>query len=303
MNRLIRLTGLLSLLLSVNFAFPQVRSDIKQMEDSLMFLSVKVQKADNDSVKLFCNNWFRETLYRTLLMRGSFDYPFDSIKTIAKLMSPDKQFRIYNWNLPKGDGTNIYFGFIQSNPKENPEYAIYDLVDFSDSISQPETSLLDNHSWFGALYYKIILTTFKNQRFYTLLGWDGVNVQLNQKIIDVLFFDSSMHPHFGAKIFRNFGNDQMYRVLFRYSSSVSMVLNYDEQYLIKNKKWNPGKKQFDSEMEKTRMIVCDELIPLDPLFDGQFEYYVPSSEVFNGFVFSNGTWNYNKNIEVRNKHQ
>jgi hypothetical protein len=300
-RRSVQIAVILLVLLSARFSFAQVRDDFKQMEDSLTFLSSKIRKAENDSIKLSLNKQFHETLYRTLLYTGSFDYPFDSLKTIAKLTSPDKRFRIYNWNLPKGDGTNIYFGFIQLNSRDNPDHAIFDLLDRSDSIPQPDLSILDDHTWYGSLYYKIILTTFDNQEFYTLLGWDGLSSQINQRVIEILTIDTSGHLHFGAKIFRNYGNDEECRLLFKYTSSASMVLKYDDQYLIKNKKWNSSKKQFQSDREKTSMIVCDELIPLDPQFEGQFEYYVPSSEVFNGFVFIDGKWNFYKNVDVRNK--
>ena len=299
LRRFFQITVIISLFLLLKPSFAQVRSNIEQMEDSLKFFSSEIQKAGNDSVRLFFNRQFHETLYRTLLLPGSFEYPFDSLKTIGKLTSPDKKFRIYNWNLPKGDGTNSYFGFIQLYAKANL-YSIYDLIDCSDSIAQPEIALLDNNSWFGALYYKIIITTSGNKNFYTLLGLDRFNLQLTQKVIDVLYFDESNHPHFGAKIFMNYGNEQICRVLFKYSSSASMLLTYDDQYLLTNKKWDASKKQFESEREKAWMIVCDELIPLEPQFEGQFGYYVPSSETFNGFVFKDGKWNFFKNVDVRN---
>lgn len=300
-RRFIQITVFLSLLVSAKITLAQVQKHIELMEDSLKFLTEKIQNAENDSVKFVFNKRFHETLYRTLLLAGSFDYPFDSLKSISRLTSPDKKFRIYNWNLPKSDGTNTYYGFIQLFPKSNTNYAIYDLTDRSDSIQHPEIALLDNHSWFGSLYYKIIVTTFNNQKYYTLLGLDGLNLQLAQKVIDVLFFDNLNHPHFGAKIFRNYGNDQISRVLFKYSSSASMVLIYDNQYLTKSKRWDSSKNQFIIDREKTWMIVCDELMPIQPQFEDQFEYYVPSSEIFNGFVFRDGKWNFYKNVDVRNK--
>ena len=198
------------------------------MEDSLKSLAKEIQKAESDSVRLLINKLFQATLNQTLFVEGSFEYPFDSIKTLTTLTSPDKKFRIYNWNLPKDNGTNIYYGYIQLNLKGNLD-AVYDLNDCSDSIRQPEVTLLDNHSWFGSLYYEIILTTFKNQKFYTLLGLDGLNSQLTQKVIDVLYFDNENHPHFGAKIFKNYGNGQVCRVLFKYSSAALMLLILKEE--------------------------------------------------------------------------
>jgi hypothetical protein len=89
--------------------------------------------------------------------------------------------------------------------------------------------------------------------------------------------------------------------LFKYSSSASMLLTYDNQYIVKNKKWNSSKKQFETDREKAWMIVCDELVTPDPQFEGQFEYYVPSSETFNAFLFKDDKWNFIKNVDVRNK--
>ena len=79
-----------------------------------------------------------------------------------------------------------------------------------------------------------------------------------------------------------------------------MILKYDEQYIVKSRKWNSARRKFETEDVKTNMIVCDELVPLDPQMEGQFEFYVPSSEIFNGFVFENGCWNFYKNADVRN---
>jgi hypothetical protein len=300
-TRFIFLPIIITLLLSTGSSFAQVHSNIEQMEDSLKLLSMRIQKAENDSVRLFLNFKFHEKLSQTLLLSGSFDYPFDSLKTISKLTSPDKKFRIYTWNLPKGDGTNLYFGFIQLNPKKKLKCSVHELFDRSDSIPRPEITILNNRSWYGSLYYKIVMTTFNNQKFYTLLGLNGLNLQLSQRIIDVLFFDKTDQPQFGAKIFRNYRGDSLYRVIFKYSSSASMVLTYDDQYLIINKKWNSSRKQFESERKKASMIVCDELIPLDSQFEGRFEYYVPSSEIYNGFVFKKGYWYFYKNVDVRNK--
>ena len=186
----------------------QTEKDIRHAEDSLMMIAAGIRNAGNDSARLAINKQFEETLYRILIQYDTFGYPFDSLKTLAKLTFPDRKFRIYNWNLPLGNGTNAYFCFIQMNPKGKGKQAVYKLADLSDSISQPETALLDIHSWFGALYYSVIITYTGNKTVYTLLGWDGVNSRLSQKIIEVLSFDKKETPRFGARIFRNFGNDR-----------------------------------------------------------------------------------------------
>jgi len=271
------------------------------MQDSLLVLTNKIKLAGNDSVRLYYNALFKETLRETVSSPGSFDFPFDSLKTLMKLTSEDKKCRIYTWNIPKGDGTNIYYGFIQLNTKANKKQLLFDLLDRSDSIADAEVRILDPEHWYGSLYYKIIMTEFHDQKFYTLLGWRGLNSQITEKVIDVLLFNDKEVPHFGAMVFKNFGNDKMCRVIFKYSSGASMFLDYDEQFLHEKKKWNPSKKQFETENTKKHMIVCDELVPQDPILEGQFEYYIPSSEIFNGFSFINGFWTYFRNIDARNK--
>jgi hypothetical protein len=82
-----------------------------------------------------------------------------------------------------------------------------------------------------------------------------------------------------------------------------MLLTFDDQHITQKSKWNPSKRKFESKTEKISMIVCDELIPMDPQSEGKFEFYIPSSEVFNGFIFNDGCWYFHKNVDVRNKRQ
>jgi hypothetical protein len=299
----LHMTFLISVLFSAGIIFGQTNQMVSQREDSLKILSLKILKAENDSVKLSLNELFLRILRSALVYDESFQYAFDSLKMIGKLTSPDGSFRIYNWNLPNRKGANKYFGFIQMNPKGKAGNLVITLRDLSDSIPDPETAILDQNSWYGSLYYRIIVTSSHDQVLYTLLGWDGINDQVSQKIIEVLYWDSGGNPHFGAKIFRKYGNEEMCRVMFRHSSSVSMLLNYDTQFLVTGKKWNPKKMEFEIEKRKTEMIVCDELIPMDEMFEGRYEYYVPSSENYHGFVFQDGNWYFYKNVEfIPNDH-
>jgi hypothetical protein len=80
-----------------------------------------------------------------------------------------------------------------------------------------------------------------------------------------------------------------------------MFLDYDEQFLPAKKKWNKEKKEFDIEQRKEWMIVCDDLVPSNPILEGQYEFYIPSSETYHGFVFEGGFWVYYQNIDARNR--
>ena len=48
------------------------------------------------------------------------------------------------------------------------------------------------------------------------------------------------------------------------------------------------------------MIVFDRLTPMDPKLEGQYEFYVPETNIFDGFVFYNGKWVFIKEVDARN---
>ena len=99
-------------------------------------------------------------------------------------------FRIYNWNLPIANGSNLYFCFLQIPEKSSKNtFRIIELRDLSDSIPDPEHSALIRPSnWYGALYYKIIPERSGTGMIYTLLGWEGTSLSEMQKIIEILSF-------------------------------------------------------------------------------------------------------------------
>ena len=48
------------------------------------------------------------------------------------------------------------------------------------------------------------------------------------------------------------------------------------------------------------MIVFDRLVPLHPSLEDMYEFYVPSTNVIDGFLFRNGKWHYAKDVDARN---
>jgi len=219
---------------------------------------------------------------------------------MGKLAAPDKKFRIYLWNLRMQNGTYRYYGFIQQTPGQHAN--VTSLIDRSDSIMEPETQLLTPENWYGALYYKIIpVETGHSKTVYTLLGWDGINTLLTQKLIDILTFKENGEIQFGAPLFLDYAANQNMRIIFRYSCEASMILKFDDQTLINTKHWNPRKREFENTTKQAPIIVCDRLIPLDPQLEGLYQHYVPASDVYDGFLLEGSKWHYIKGIDVRNK--
>ncbi|MFZ4522913.1 MAG: hypothetical protein ACOYNC_14485 [Bacteroidales bacterium] len=271
-----------------------------QAENRLSEILSLINKATNDGTKDSLNQVFSTELSEILILEGSDNYPFDSLKTLVKLKSPDHKFRIFHWNLPSADGKHRYFGFIKMTGLAPP--LIYQLVDFSDSLVSPDTLLLDNMHWPGALYYKVIPgETSSGGTIYTLLGWAGRNQTITQKVIEILSFDGDNKPHFGYKLFPDYKNGSMTRIVFRFGATTTMSLKFEKQTIVSNKKWNIKKRDFDYSLQTSDMIVFDKMVPLDPLLEGQFQYYVAAGDTFDGFLFSNHFWTFIAGIDTRNK--
>jgi hypothetical protein len=286
------------------FSFPlyaQNKLSLSQLEDTLSFLQRKIQKTSNDSIRQFLSNQFRNTLKKAISLPGSYTYPFDSLKKLAKMTSADKMFRIYNWNLPVTNGSNLYFCFLQIPEKGiKKTFTIIELRDGSDSIPDPEHSGLGANNWYGALYYKIIAKGTGPGMIYTLLGWKGVNQSEMQKVIDVLTFDDKDNPHFGKKIFNKYKDGENKRVIFKYSPVANMVLRYEDQYLSRGKKRGPSSRTFKENKSKVSMIVCDRLITMESP-EGKAPVLIPAGDVYDGFIFENGRWNFVEGVDARNR--
>ncbi len=255
---------------------------IKHYEDTLKHLQfgrLDIHKTDRQKEE--ANTRFQTMLQIALKPQNSFTYSFDSLTTIAKLESPDKQFRIINWNLPKADGSQEYFGFIQSMNPKTKKYVLYTLTDKSADIKDQQTKTCTPDQWLGMLYYKIIEEKADKKSVYTLLAWKGYSKEVTKKAIDVITFNSDGAPSFGKSIFNNLPSSfkgSPKRLIFQYSSNVSMTLEYNT---------------------KKDMILFDHLGPTEPGLEGQYQFYGPSFQI-DGLTFKDDKWNFSENIDARN---
>ena len=267
-------------LLSGFICYSQTEGQKKQLalyEDSLKNIQKEIFKAKNDGLKRFASQQFGDIIERALAVENSFDFPFDSLKEVARLISPDKKFRIINWNLPLDDGTHEYYGYIQAYNAKTKKYDVFKLIDRSADVRNPETYTSDHNKWYGMLYYKIILRKVNKKSVYTLLAWDGNDKTSNKKIIDVLSFNSNGVPQFGMDIFK-IEKRSPKRMVFEFVKEASMSLKYDE---------------------KKNMITFDYLVPPDESLKGQFQFYGPDFSI-DGLKFEKGFWVYVQDIDARN---
>jgi hypothetical protein len=263
-------------------------------EDSLRKLSKIIYAEKSDSGKQAANSIFSDYLYDLLQKPGINDWSFDSLNDIACLRAPDNSFRVFNWNLPFNNGSFRYYGYLLIPGNKGKANNVIQLVDYSDSIDDPSKQVLPVSHWYGALYYSILKNTWKKQTYYTLLAWDGYSQKTSRKIIDILTFDQKGKPQFGLPVFKT-AEGTSTRVIFEYSRSATLLLRYDNQYLV-----TAQRKDGSPVTKKMGMIVFDRLVPIDPRLKGRFEYYVPSGETYDAYFFNRGFWQLAEDVLVTN---
>ena len=252
---------------------------IADLENRIFLNFQKMDSEENDSISLALSEINIKLFEEIFTYDESWEYPYTQLKNrVSVLNSDDKLVKIITWNIVFQNASFQYFGFVlHKKDKKSINFEYFILNDKSDEIKNPKIENLNPENWFGALYYEIITMESGKNKYYTLLGWDGNNKLTTKKIIEVVTFNRKGEPKFGSSFPINGGFEQ--RVIFEYRKGVDMVLRYNK---------------------RKKMIIFDFLAPSDPKYEGIYQYYVPTSS-WDGLFFENGKWNYQQEVDVRNK--
>ncbi|MES1217673.1 MAG: hypothetical protein ABUT20_19350 [Bacteroidota bacterium] len=243
---------------------------LAQKEDTLKILAKKLIVDSIQEGRMRSDSIFIRTLIRTLQVKNSFYYPFDSVQGISKLYAPDSSFRIFSWNLTYDEYYSRQRGAIQMRTKDG-SFKLIPLRDVSEFTENPMDSVRDKTNWIGSVYYRIIKTQYSGKNFYTLFGYDANSAMTNKKWIEVMTFNERNEPQFGGKYF-SFEQDSakratQYRFSIEYKKAASTTVNYDEQL---------------------KLILLDHLISETDEPEKLFTY-VPDGD-YEGFKWQNGKW-------------
>jgi len=205
----------------------------------------------------------------------SFDYRWSNLDKIGKIGSEDNQVKIFTWHLQLDKDNYLYYGFIQLKLKRD-RVKLFRLQDFPQK--NPAAEMLDQsiEAWHGKLYYSIIQKHYRRDTYYTLLGMDFNDALSTMKTIEVLTIRRN-RPDFAKHMFFN-GKDYKDRVVLEYSSQVAISVRYNGQM---------------------DMIVYDHLIPLHPVYKGNYMFYGPDGS-YDGYEFIDGTWMLREDVDARN---
>ncbi|GGI25606.1 hypothetical protein [Pedobacter mendelii] len=245
-------------------------------QDSLSSISKTVYSAQSDEKKFTENGRFVKTLVEALKEPNSFNYTFDSLKTVSVIKSPDQLFRIISRYVQLENGTYRYYGTIQMNTKGSLK--LYPLIDQTENIND-QNIITNNQKWFGAKYYEIIPVTLSGRLpYYVLLGWKGNTLETTKKVVEILSFDNE-HVNFGMPVFDGKELKGKNRVIFEYQKQNAMILKTDK---------NAG------------LIVFDHLAPFDPEMVGKFQFYGSDGNT-DAFKIVGGRLKLQENVILKNE--
>ena len=314
--RIFSIFSLVLLLLYSNCFAQREKTDFVQspQSDSLKFLSSIMYGGKTDMERYEANNRFLEMLKNDLIDENTINFKYDSVKTLSVLLSVNKKFKLFTWGLPIADNKYDIFGIILFYSEKSGKYKYLELQDVSKILEYPEKEVLKKGMWFGAIYYQMIEHKVSNNKIYTLIGWNAGNGLWQQKVIDILFFDSRGEPVFGKLMFRGRGYTSNKRIVINYANNVFLKMLYENvtysTVFVKekhryNKKINTNnnvalkapKKKKIVKTTTTPMIVFDNVKTKYPSLEGQYQYYYPASDKSHGFYFKDGKWMY-KSLDV-----
>ncbi|MCW3081718.1 hypothetical protein [Segetibacter sp.] len=250
---------------------PRTRAKLRKEEDSMKNYSRQMIIEKTATQRFSADSVFIRMLVRSLKTPNSFQYPFDSLETVSRIYAPDSSFRIFSWQWARDDNYFRQRGAIQMKTADG-SLKLYPLVDMSEFTAAPQDSVRTGNNWIGAIYYGIVMKTFNNKKYYTLLGYDDNNMRSTKKWIEVLSFDESGRPVFGGPYF----------------SMKDSKINPNAivaRYCLEYKKEGRARMNYDQEMD---MIVYDHLISETNEPDKQFTM-VPDGD-YQGFKWQNGKW-------------
>lgn len=277
-----QLLFLISALLSINAIGQGSRittsnlAELKNIELKIAASGRNVIESEEMTDRFRADSAFTRGLVQALKTPFSFDYTFDSLTTISKIVAPDNSFKIFTWQVMKDLTYFRQRGCIQMNTADG-SLKIFPLFDYSEFAENPVDSTRANNTWIGAIYYNIILKTFNKKNYYTLLGFDDNDARSTKKWIEVLTFDDTGLPRFGGRFF-NYPTDSVkppqpaYRFCLEYKKDGRAKMNYDPA---------------------VDMIIFARLTSETGDYNNKYEL-VPYGD-FEGFQWKNGKWVHVKN--------
>jgi hypothetical protein len=246
--------------------FGQGANNMEEKEGELLQLLNQLRGSKDNFEKEANNKLFKESFLKVLSAPEGFSYPFEKLKTVGVIDSPDKQIRIVNWNVEQDDLSQKYTCYVLFKQKRKEGHEIVELKDISFGMPSQPDGILTADQWYGALYYRIIPIDKGSRTLYTVLAWDYFSDMSQMKMVDVMYISGNT-VKLGSPIFK-IGKETYNRVYFEHSKKATMYLNY--------------------EADRNR-IMMDHLSPESPSMKDFKSFYVPDLS-YDAFVLDGSKW-------------
>jgi hypothetical protein len=263
-------------------AFSQSPQDV---ENELARLGINSVQLRTEEERLAASDTFSMLLDQIINSEAAFNHPFEKVKNLSKLQSPDQNFRIYTWSVPLRNGSFAFYGRLVF--KEKNTFSVIALIDNGVNIENPEFQLLKADQWYGAVYYDIIKTKHKKNTYYTLLGYRPNNSSHNEKVLEVLATDNLEPVRFGSRIF---------------NTPTLNGMNYQRPPFRLILRYNPKTVAFLRYMAQDDKIIMDHLAPPDASQKGLWAYY-GQDFTYDALFWEEGMWQLQENIALKGTSQ
>ena len=232
---------------------------LNDYQTRLMHLFQAIKTADTDSLRLQYNDSVKALFSKTLEMKESFIFPFDSLTYVGKITSDDAKLRLYTWNVVTDSGL-VFNGFLQKLSGE-----VVTLQQPKAAYKPTTKEVVASNNWYGALYYRAVAYKYKKQTVYMLVGWSQCDDRTQYKVLDVLSFDEFGVARFGMPILFDEEKQSLTRAVFEYDAHIVMFLDYE-----------PSRKRFVFDHLSPMKYFEDETVTLGP--DMSVDSYVRKSK-------------------------
>ncbi len=300
---------------------------LNNYKDSIKYYSTQMVSNIDDKQRIEYSNKIEEFTIKLVKQKNSITFDMKELRLVKVITSEDNKLRVFTWVIPFSDKTYAYKGVVQSYSKTKKDYFYYKLNDNGDKLRyNAHNKSLSPKKWYGAYYYKIVQTKRGKKRFYTLIGWRGIDRTTQSKVVEVATLKSNGNVTFGYNLFNIKGYEYFEntrgsskRLIFKFSTQGSMYMNYDFQTIVistkkekekrKKKSYKPGfnaqvspeKDKVKTKSIKSNMIVMDRLVPTSPQMKEFYEFYYPESNIIDALLWQKNKWTYYSDIDARNK--
>lgn len=272
------------------------KGDIMLIEKKMQRLGWQFLSDTNQDIRIKGAREFIKLLVEALKVENSFQYNFDSIPYLAKVVPDDNSFKIFTFQVMLKNYTFVHYGCIQLNRKT---IKLIPFKDYSDTFAITPQLTLSNKNWYGAVYYKILTKTINNQPVYFLFGYDQNDLLTDKKMIEALWIEKDSIARFGMPIFEKTYIERIAADNKLLSASAKPIPPTKKtktfyRYVLEFRKNASVQLRYDKEKD---LIIHDHIAPLDTKAQDVGFMKVPDG-TYEGLKWEKNKWVWQEYIKL-----